>query len=773
MGEISLDLSKQEYLVFDISKNSKLMLKNKNFIFGKNGSGKSTLCELIKSQFNETHNVFIFSGFENILIDNKLGAVVLGKENIQIQTDLLFLDKEIEKLRERKQKQELLLKQLQWIDTYKEDGIEKHELLQKKEDDEHKYKEKKEEIDKFCQEKARILKSKERPQITKPTYNKQDFSNDIPNKCRLNREEIENLEKILIENTKKDVPKFHFPKFDLKNLLEEINNVLQKKVKETIIIEELKDQPTKQAFAREGLRIHKDVDVCSFCGNHITESRKTKLERYFSVSEVEKLEKLIKSFVQKINENLKFLNNINDLDKGLFYEKFYKRVDAANLNINSKKTEYKLFFQQLIEKLEEKEKNLFGTVEIALVKIPECLSTEEDEINSLIADNNNFSKNLYMEQNAAQKSLRLHYVAEYLEQTSTYKDNWLGYENEEKSLNDLEVIKNTAEKILASKISEIKGSPDKKEDTLLFIKDEISEKTHEKNELLKKTKNTSQSAININEKLKNTGKDNLELHLVKDDDKVEHYLIQEGDNYRDIDKISTGEKNIIAFLYFLESLSDLEIEKSKPKIIILDDPMNSNDDTMQYLIITELQKLYQGSKYRDKFNSDKDFFICLTHNAHFYINVQPHGYFKDKKIDKETNKVIEVSKYDKNNFYIIENRNFRKITSEKEDLNTHYEYLWMELEELYNRNLLNSMLNSMRRIIETYMNFNKIEQDSFYNGKEEYMKIFNVNSHSIDDLSAEMIGKTKEDLLAMFKQLFIDNDSENHFNTYWKVTSDQ
>lgn len=109
--------------------------------------------------------------------------------------------------------------------------------------------------------------------------------------------------------------------------------------------------------------------------------------------------------------------------------------------------------------------------------------------------------------------------------------------------------------------------------------------------------------------------------------------------------------------------------------------------------------------------------------------------------------------------------------SEKEDLNTHYEYLWIELAELYNRNLLNSMLNSMRRIIETYIKFNKINQVSFYENKEEHMKIFNVNSHSIDDLSAETIGKTKKELLSMFEQVFIDNKAEDHFKTYWRIES--
>lgn len=769
MNEITVDLSKQEYSVFDISKKTELILKNKNFIFGKNGVGKSTFCNLVESQFSKTHNVFIFSGFENILIDNKLDAVVLGKENYQIQEKINALDKELDELYSKNRDKNLSLKQLQWIDSYQEYGIEKHELLLAQERTYQEYNKKKREIDKYFQDKARVLKSKDKPQITKPIYNKQDFIQDIPNKCTLHEDQKKELEKILTEKSKEIIKKKIFPKFDFKILLHEVNSVLQKKVKETIVIEELKDEPAKQIFAKRGLEIHKDTDSCAFCGNKITKSRTEKLQSYFSVDEVLELENEIQTLINKMSRHFINLDNINTLEEGLFYEKFHERVKNSNLQIKEKKAEYKLFFQKLQNKLDEKARNLFGVVEIVLTEFLEPFSIYEKEINTIVDDNNNFTKNLSVEQNTAKKDLRLHYVAEYLEEKSDYKERWEVYDAEQTLLNNLKGEKETAETLVNSKIAEIKGNSVQQKDTLFFLENEINKRTNEKKELLKETKDTSQSVNNINMKLKGTGKNNLELCLVKEDDTIEHYLIKDGENVRDISKLSTGEKNIIAFLYFLESLSDIEIHDSKSKIIILDDPMNSNDDTMQYLIITELQKLYQGSKYKDKFNENKDIFVCLTHNAHFYINVQPYGNFKDKKKDKETGKIIQISKYDKNNFYRIENSNFRKIMSEKEDLNTHYEYLWIELAELYKNNLLNSMLNSMRRIIETYIKFNKINPVIFYENKEDLMKMFNINSHSIDDLSAETIGKTKIDLLHMFEQIFISNKAEEHFKTYWRI----
>lgn len=51
MSEISVDLSEQSCPVFNLDKDKELILKNKNFIFGKNGSGKSTLTNLIRDQY--------------------------------------------------------------------------------------------------------------------------------------------------------------------------------------------------------------------------------------------------------------------------------------------------------------------------------------------------------------------------------------------------------------------------------------------------------------------------------------------------------------------------------------------------------------------------------------------------------------------------------------------------------------------------------------------------------------------------------------------------
>lgn len=46
-------------------------------------------------------------------------------------------------------------------------------------------------------------------------------------------------------------------------------------------------------------------------------------------------------------------------------------------------------------------------------------------------------------------------------------------------------------------------------------------------------------------------------------------------------------------------------------------------------------------------------------------------------------------------------------------------------------------------------------------------KLFNVNSHSIDDFEAELNGKTKKEIIELLKKCFEKNDAINHFEKFY------
>lgn len=77
------------------------------------------------------------------------------------------------------------------------------------------------------------------------------------------------------------------------------------------------------------------------------------------------------------------------------------------------------------------------------------------------------------------------------------------------------------------------------------------------------------------------------------------------------------------------------------------------------------------------------------------------------------------------------------------------------------------MLNPIRRIFETFAKFNNISPDVLFKSDVEAKKLFNVNSHSIDDLEAELNGKTKEDIISKVSEIFRSNNAQSHFEKYW------
>ena len=167
------------------------------------------------------------------------------------------------------------------------------------------------------------------------------------------------------------------------------------------------------------------------------------------------------------------------------------------------------------------------------------------------------------------------------------------------------------------------------------------------------------------------------------------------------------------------------------------------------LMIGEIQKFYKNL-------SVDDYFILLTHNVHFYLNVR-----------RPVSKFYE--KY--GNFHLFSDgklTTMKVIGSGNDDFKTNYEMLWKELLFLHEQNKPDLMLNSCRRICETFIKFNGI--GDFYKENTSAKKLFDVNQHSIDDLEAEQNGKTKEEIKTMLQGIFKHNNAEEHFNTYWVTT---
>ena len=707
-----------------------LELSPKNFIFARNGSGKSTLSKAIYNQKQTEFEVHVFNGFDSLIGENEnLDAFSLAVNASEKEAEIKDLE---DKITKTEQDLSFVKKILVEKNGENEEPTLHDECIEKR----RVFNEQDRKIQNFYKDSARTISLKTDPIIVDNprSYNKKIFESEIKNACRLEESDI-NLYRKILQSVPKEIAPISEKKINFENYIKAVNEIISSKVVERVLIGRL-DNQRKINFAKEGLEIHKEENICSFCGNELSDEVLMELERYFSADEVKELQNRIEVGKEKIANLLNEIKGNVKIKTDDFFPDLRDEVEKESVKMNESLTEQESYLEILLKTLEQKESNLFvESVELELA-VPN--NVDYGEINKLIEMHNQNVLDIKNKQKEARDAIRYHEIKLLLENFQY----------------DVQIERLT---VLKSEKEEKELVYSQKEDEKKELEQNLAEYRSQVDKL--KPKAEKQAIERINKKLRL--KVSWELDHV-DDDNLGYYRIKEGERYRSVKQLSTGEKNVIAFLYFIERLEEVKEGSRKKKIIVFDDPMSSNDDKMQYLIIWELQRLYQG-KDRDKFNEDRDIMVILTHNIHFYLNVQPHGNFKDKK---------DRTKYDKNNFYRIDHHEFIKILSEKEDFKTNYEAMWVELKDLYECGHKLSMLNTMRRIIETFLKFNALNQEIFYKDNEQYLKLFNVNSHGIDDTSAVQYTETIDEMRALFYQIFKDNQYEEHFEHFWKFDTE-
>lgn len=703
-----------------------LELKDKNFFYGKNGTGKSTLCRSIIEQWGEDFDVRIFQGFESVIgEDEKLNAIVLGEENKSIQSQI---DQKINLI---EQKQKALNDTTVCIRALNGEEVEKSPFFIQYKKSEEDVTLKEREIGSFHQNAASGLTIKFN---LGRTYNRNNFKSDIQNSIKLSEDEYQKYSTISETNKKKQIIEKKYSEINLTLYLKSTNEILQSKVEAVMISKELQSNSDKRKFAEDGLKIHSGGERCVFCEGEVTEKRIHQLNSFFNSEEVFKLQERVKNGINAIDKSLGCIEEIEPLLQSDFYNHF--KITDLNTRLLTLKDEQINFLKECKNQLIKKEKELFNKVETFTIEIPLNFSIIQEDINVMIRQNNEFSNRIEENIEDAKSKMKLHFVASKCEE--------IGYEKLQGEIKTLATVKKEMKSLLDSEIKKINSKKEELEAVIMDAKKDIKK-------LHVKIKNPEIIIETINEKISKSGKQNLKLKYIESG---KHYqIINKDESTRNIKEISTGEKNIISFLYFIGSLDSPDLDNGKPKIIVLDDPMNSNDDTMQYLIISEIEKLYRRKKLYSHF-------ILLTHNSHFYLKVT-----HSRRLRRDNKNAYEIDNFVR----MVSDGNlttFKCLSDRKEDFTTQYGSLWKELKFLFENDKKDFMCNTIRRIIETYIVFNGVPG----NKNAESKMLFNTNSHyaEVGDLETDTNGYTREQIIELLKQFFQSNNATNHFDTYWK-----
>ena len=690
-------------------------LKQKNFIYGKNGTGKSTITQTIFDSFHATHDVRIFQGFDSVAENSVLNAISLGKENASIQPQIDQVSLEISEL-----ERDII------ANESKPDNL--YARIQAKEKE---YEEQNKSINDNCRSSASKLK-REHTDLTGVNYDIRDFKKDIESidksvtNVSLSNTETEQLQQLINQEEIKNESKQSFPNIDVSGFLKATNEIITTELAKSIILEFSTIE--EQNWVRQGLNYHEKGDVCAFCNNPISEQRLDQLNHYFS-DNVKKFETRLSRAIEHLKSKKYEISKINVIEPSQFYPIYREQISVLNTSILILIQKYTQFLDFLIETLEKRKSNLFTTMSEISYKIPDSFESIKEQYGKIYVENKKYGQNLTIKKEEAKNKLRLNLVNIEL--------SGMDYSQEISDLKDLAIEK----KRLA--------------DELQINQNNLIALRKQKVDLISQTIDESIAAERINKALRSLGNHSFQLVLVSGEQKGQYTIKNIDGSTRDVETLSTGEKNIVSFLWFLADLDNPSKKTEKPQIIIFDDPMNSNDDTTQYLIISYLQDLINNL-------SETQQLFILTHNIHFYLNVRYDWWRKAPK----TKLTLHLKKIDGKSKIL-------PIETQDEDLKTSYDALWTELRWLYQQDKPDFMLNPIRRIFETFSKFNNISPSVLFKNDAEAKKLFDVNSHSIDDLEADLNGKTKEDIISKVSAIFRSNNAQSHFEKYWIVSNEE
>ncbi len=299
--------------------------------------------------------------------------------------------------------------------------------------------------------------------------------------------------------------------------------------------------------------------------------------------------------------------------------------------------------------------------------------------------------------------------------------------------------------------------------------------------LRSQTVNTKQAVDNINLILKNAGFNGFEIAEKDAVNNISQYYLkrQNASVGNPIFKsLSEGEKNFISFLYFFQlcnGTDDIQNNGIKKKIIVIDDPVSSLDSQALFVVSTLIHNLIL--RKGDNPKADKKFLkndnisqvFILTHNLYFYKEVS----FDKRPIctDYWHLRIIKI-----NNKTSIKGEYNKTIYDD-------YSLLWNTIKDLKanipTTTSLNIVIaNSMRRVIESYVNFigygrdswasifNDNQNDPSYYIKCAFISTINDESHKITALDSvyyqKIINEQPQILFDVFIEIFKSIGKEHY-----------
>lgn len=527
-------------------------------------------------------------------------------------------------------------------------------------------------------------------------------------------------------------------------LSEELLALLKRQVvAETI--NRFKNDDELNTWTEHGFKLHisrKEKEKCLFCQNELSVGFLESLSKHFS-NDYEKLQDDTASFIHELT-NLKKDQILEGNPKfsGDLQSKYKDKAEDLNAVLRKLNS----WIEKATAKLEEKRKSPLSTVEPP--QPPEDFSDlcnkAIEGLNSVIKDHNSKAENHERNVKDAKKKLESHIIAVAIKEQ------------------DYSKIKSD----LASSTVEA----EKAQECFNTNQDKISE-------LEKKTSDIGEAISKINQYLEEFfGRKEILLEL--DSSKKGYVIKRDGSMAHNL---SEGEKNAIAFCYFIVKTREKGFNINEG-VIVIDDPVSSFDSNFIHHCYSLVKNNFENAKQ----------LIVLTHNFEFFNLVKYWFQRKNKKIEIHNKKNEKNKKSIPCEFFMIRNevKNEERcafiapLDKTLREFNSEYHFLFSKLKKFVSEETDNyadsyTIGNIARRFLEIYTNFkipttgdlkSKLDQlDSPNIGqikKEKLYRLIQESSHGLDPTSTiEHKDKSEiKDAIEILIQVVRDSDKK-HFES--------
>ena len=541
--------------------------------------------------------------------------------------------------------------------------------------------------------------------------------------------------------------RFSFEEKNLSSFLD-IHDNLSELLKRQVVAETInrfKSDPSLNKWAQQGFDLHKSKNAkgkCLFCQNELSEGFWESLSKHFS-NDYEKLQGDINLLIQKLSDLKE--EKVTEKNQELYadFQEDYK--DKAK-KLNDVVTEMNAWIEECTEKLTEKHEN-----PLSIVKAPNtprdfkiAYNEAIDELNSTITYHNTKVENHEQEVKKTKEALEHHCIAE--------------------AINEQDYLK-------IKEGNEISIENDKK------AKEEMEGNNKQIVDLEKRTSNIGKAVQKVNEHLEQFfGRKEIQLEI---DDSKKGYIIKRDDEIAR--NLSEGEKNAIAFSYFIVKTEEKGF-KMNEGIIVIDDPISSFDSNFIYHCFSLIKNYFK----------DAEQLIISTHSFEFFNLLKDWFEHKNLKVENKNRKIL--NKADKKptpcEFYMIENlveneKRCASIVPLEETLRkfkSEYHFLFSRLNQFINNASPDyadfyTIGNIARRFLEIYTNFkipttgdlkSKVDQlcssTVSETDKDKVYKLIQEFSHGLDPAST-FRHKDKSEIQGAIKVLMrmVEESDRKHF----------